>query len=122
MALTVELEKNTSLTPQNIRLDWLVEEIDRPGLVALKAALMISRSGGDKDDRDAARSLGSTHELGEFIAVHFRHLNIENGERDVILQQQFQRRGSGAGFQQDQPVATQEALQRQKVFLKIVDE
>src|ERR1700722_16258444 len=105
VTLLVEFEEHTGLAAQDIRLDGLVEEIHRPGLVAPKSALAIRRSGGDKNDWDAARSLGSPHEFGEVIAIHFGHLNIENGERDVVLQQQLQRLRSRASFQQYEPVA-----------------
>src|ERR1700722_20531745 len=91
MALLVELEEHAGLAAEDIRLDWFVEEIDCSGLVAPKPALTISRPGGEKDDGDPAGSLRSPHEFGEVVAVHLGHLYVENGERDVLLQQQLQR-------------------------------
>ena len=41
MALLVELEEHTGLAAQDVRLDRLVEEVDRAGLVAAKSALAI---------------------------------------------------------------------------------
>src|SRR5580704_9146538 len=78
VTLLVELEEHAGLAAQDVALDWLVKETHRSGLITAKPPLAIGSSGGDKDDRDTARSLSSAHDLGEFVAFHLGHLNVEN--------------------------------------------
>src|SRR3984957_8316240 len=122
VALLIKLKEHTGLAAQNVRLDRLVKEVHRASFVSPESALTIGSSRSEKDDRRPAGSLGSPHELGELVAVHFGHLHIENGERDIVFQEQLQRLGSRARLEQHKPVAPQEALKRQQVFLKVVNE
>ena len=62
------------------------------------------------------------HEFGQLEAVHLGHLHVEQGQGNVVLQEQLQRFGAGARLQQHESVATQQAFQRQQVFLEIVDQ
>src|SRR6202020_1612848 len=122
VTLLVELKEHTGLAAQNIRLDWLVQEVHGASFVPAESALTIGSSRSEKNDRRPAGALGSPHQLGKLVAIHLGHLHIENGERDVVFEEQLQRFGSGARLEHHKPVAAQKAFQRQQVFLKIVDE
>lgn len=91
LTLAVQVAKYIDLAAQDIRFDWLFDEIDRTCFISPKATLIVRASGRNENDRDMARALAAAHELGEFEAVHGRHLHIEQRERDIMLQQYFQR-------------------------------
>jgi len=67
---------------------------------------------GQEDDRDVLRARPALDVGRGLVAVHLGHLHVENGERDVVLQQQLQRLGSRSRFKRREPVTPQEALQR----------
>ena len=75
--------------------DWVrqqqadLDEVHCAGLIPPKAALAIRSPGGDEDDRDVSRPLAAAHELGQFEAVHARHLDVQERERDVVGQQKL---------------------------------
>ncbi len=59
---------------------------------------------------------------GELEAVHVGHLHIEQGQRDVVAQQQLQRLVARARLQQHDILAREQCLQREQIFLKVVDQ
>ena len=122
LTLPMQLEEHVGLAPQDVRLDRLVEEVDRAGLVALEHAVLVARAGGDEDDRHVARALAAAHQLGQLEAVHLRHLHVEQRQRDVVHEQQLERLGARARLQQLDVVAAQQRRQREQVLLEVVDE
>ena len=122
VTLLVKLKEHAGFAAQNIGLDGLIKEVHGASFVSTKPALAIGGAGRQKDDRRPPGALGSPHELGELVAVHLRHLHVKNSKRDVVIEQKFERLGSRARFQQHKPVAPQEPLERQQVFLEIVNE
>ncbi len=75
--LAVKLEERVRLSAQHVRIDGLVQEVDRAGLVTAERAHLIAHPGGDEDDRHRAGSLTAPHELGELEAVHLGHLHVQ---------------------------------------------
>src|SRR6476469_27399 len=112
--LLVKLEENAGFAAQNVRLDRLIQEVDRAGFVSAKSALPIGCAGREKDNRRPAGPLGSPHELSELVPIHLGHLHVKNGKRDVVGEQKFERLRPRARFEQDKAVASKEALQRQQ--------
>ena len=85
--------------------------------------MLIADAGGDEDDRDVPRALAAAHQLGQLEAVHVRHLHVEQGQRDVVHQQQLQRLGAGArasSISTSSPA--QQRREREQVLLEIIDE
>src|SRR3546814_17856091 len=66
--------------------DWSSDvcssDLETPGLVG--------RDGCEENNRDAARALGAAHEFREFEAIHLRHLNVDQGQREVVDTQELQ--------------------------------
>ena len=87
-----------------------------------EAALPVGAAGGHEDYRDMARAFVAAHIFGQFEPVHAGHLDVEQGERDIVDQQQFQRFLARTGLQTDQPVALEQRFERQQIFLKVVDQ
>ena len=71
-----------------MNIQRLVQEVHRPALVALERVIEFTAGGADENDRDVFGFLGAAHQLGEFKAVHARHLYIEDGHGELVLQQQ----------------------------------
>jgi hypothetical protein len=88
LLLAIQPEENGRLVLEDVWLDGLVQEIHGAAFISLEQAMvLIARGGGDEDDGYFARALAAAHELGELEAIHFRHLHVEQGERDVVHQQ-----------------------------------
>ena len=62
-----------------------------PDLVALEGVVQLAPGGADEHDRDVAGALGAAHQLGQFEAVHARHLHVQDGQRELVFEQQRQR-------------------------------
>ncbi len=122
LALTIEFEKDLCLMAQHIGLDRLLDKIHGSRFISLEAAALARAAGGNKDDRDAAGSLIAAHQFGKLKTVEARHLDVYQGERDIILKEDFERLVAGAGFQKIQVVATKQRFERQEVFFEIVDQ
>jgi hypothetical protein len=45
-----------------------------------------------------ARLFRAAHQLRQLKAIHFRHLHVEDGQREIVLQQQGQRFLAGRGW------------------------
>ena len=90
LALAGQLEEHVGLAPEDVGLDRLLQEIDGAGLIAAEAPAPVGDAGRDEDDRHPPRALRAAHRLGQLEAVHVRHLHVEQRQRDVVGQQQFQ--------------------------------
>ena len=123
LLLPMQLEEHVRLVPQDVRLDRLVEEVDRAGFVALEHAVLVARAGGDEDDRHVARALAAAHQLGELEAVHVGHLHVEQRQRDVV-----RRAAARAPRRRSAPCSSstssraQQRREREEVLLEVVDE
>jgi hypothetical protein len=122
LALTVELEEHVGLVLENVRLDRLVDEVDRPRLVALEHALRLARARGDENDRDVAGTLATAHQLGQLQSVHLGHLHVEKGEREVMDEQELECFRSGLRGKRIDVLALQKRGQREQVVLEVIDQ
>jgi hypothetical protein len=97
LPLPVQVQENPGLAAQHVRLNGLVEKIHRAGLVAAKAAQVVLRPCRQKNNRHMLGALRATHEFRQFKAVHDRHLDIDDSQGDVVLEQQLKRFPPGPG-------------------------
>src|SRR5690606_32789577 len=95
-ALPLHVCENFDLADQYLRIEWLEQEVYGPCIVTTKLPSLFSRSRGYKDDRYLGGPTGTSHELGQFEAVHLRHLHVHECYGDLLLEQEFQRLGSRA--------------------------
>jgi hypothetical protein len=122
LLLAIELKEDVRLVAQDVRLDRLVEEIDRAALVALEHAVLIAHAGGQEDDRHMAGPLAAAHQLGQLEAVHVGHLHVEQRQRHVVRQQQIERLRAGTRQQRLDVVRAHQRRQREEVLLQVVDQ
>ncbi len=122
LALAPQLDEGVDLVPQDARIDGLRQEVDRAGFVAVEDALRAVRAGGHEDDGDAPRAFGPAHQLGELEAVHVGHLHIEDGERELVLEQQLERLVARGRRGDRQPVLAQQRLEGDEVLVDVVDQ
>ena len=97
-------------------------EVDGAAFVTLEESMLVARAGGDENDGHLAGALAAAHELGELESVHLGHLHIEQGQSDIVNQQQLQRLAPGACREYLEIGSLQQRGQRQQVFLEIIDE
>ncbi len=92
----------------------------RAGFVTAKRAPGILCRRGQEDDRHVRSARAAAHQFGEFEAVHAGHVDIEDGERDFVLEQQFERRWPRPGGEHGNIRPRQRRFQRSDVVLHIV--
>jgi hypothetical protein len=64
----------------------------------------------------------AAHERGQLEAVHARHVDVENGQRHFVFEQQVQCRRAGIGHQQVDLRPGQRRLKRHDVMRDVVDD
>src|SRR6476619_2597309 len=122
LLLTIQLEEDIRLVPEDVRLDRLVQEVDGAALVAPERPPLVARAGGDEDDRYVPCAFAASHQLGERESVHFRHLHVEQRQGDVVRQKQIQGLRPGMRRQHHHVLAPQQRLEDQQVLVAVVDD
>jgi hypothetical protein len=56
-------------------------------LVAPEDLLRVPAHGGEKDDRQVARALGLLDQRGGLKAIHPVHLDVQQNERELVMEQ-----------------------------------
>lgn len=69
-----------------------------------------------------ARARRRAHHLGQFKAVHARHLDVEDGQREFVLEQQCERGVTGTGLVNHALVVAQQRLKRLQVLGQVIDD
>ena len=100
----------------------MIQKVDGSRVVAPERAPRVVRARRQEDDRHVPRPLRAAHELPELEAVHVGHLHVEQGEGDVVDQEQLQGFASGPGPQQLEPVPTEQRLEGEQVLVEVVDQ
>jgi hypothetical protein len=75
-----------------------------------------------ENDGNVAAALVAAHQFGELEAVHLRHLNVDQRQRDVVTEDHFKRLRTGIGGEQLQFRMPEDGLERKDVLLEIVDD
>ena len=65
---------------------------------------------------------GAAHQLGQLEAVHARHLHIENGQGELMSQQQLQRLLGRFGLVHPDARRLQQRIQSQQVLRQVIDD
>src|SRR3984885_12382284 len=121
LLLPMQPKEHVCLTLENVRLDWLIEEIYCAAFVSFEQPVLVTRGGCYENDRDLARAFAAAHEFGKFEAIHFRHLHVEQSERNVVHQQQLQSLRAGPGCEHFHILATQQCRECKEIFLEVID-
>ncbi len=121
LRLLIQIDEHADLGPQHVRLDRSGNEIHRAERIAL-GHLRFVVIGRDEDDRRMLGTLSLANQGGRLEAVHFRHVDVEQNDREVILQQAAQGLASGRRFHDILPEVGQRGLNGQNFLRNVVDD
>ena len=82
--------KTPTLLRKQVRVDGLHEDVDSARLVAAKDPPRLGRRRGQEDDRHGAGARGAAHQLGQLEAAHVGHLDVDDGDRDVVPEEEIE--------------------------------
>ena len=89
LGLLIKIDEHADLRPQHVRLDRRGNEIDGAERIALgHLRFVVERR--DEDDRRVLGPLSLANQGGRLEAVHFRHVDVEQDDGEVVLQQTAQ--------------------------------
>jgi hypothetical protein len=89
--LAIEFREDLDLGAQHFRNHRHRDVIDRAHLVAAKPVDIADLNGGNEDHRRLLETRVLADHGRELETVQFRHADIEQDDRDFILEQIFQR-------------------------------
>ncbi|MFU0840967.1 MAG: NAD-specific glutamate dehydrogenase [Pseudomonas fragi] len=122
LALAIQLNEHIDLALDRMNIQRLVQKVHRAAFIALEGIVHLAPGGTDKHDGDVF-GLGRTpHQLGQLKTIHAGHLHIQNGHRELVLQQQRQRFVSRQGLIHDAVLALDQRFEGQQVFRQIIDD
>src|SRR5919198_2710368 len=122
LPLLVQLEEDGDLRAEDLRVERLEDVVHGAGLVAAEDVPAVLADRGQEEDRDVPRPLPLLDQLRGLEAVEARHLDVEQDDRELLLEQVPQ--GLLARHRGDEPVAErlEDRLQREEVVGAVVDE
>ena len=120
--LAIELGEDLDLGAQHLRHDRHRHVIHRAHLVAAQAVDVGEMDGGDEDDRGLLEARMLADHRRQLEAVELRHADVDQHDRDVRLQQMFQRLAAGGGLDQILPELLQDDLIGEQLRRLIVDQ
>ena len=121
-ALLVQGHEDVDLALHGIDIERLVQEVDGAAFIALEGEIHFLAGRRDEDDGDVARLLRAAHQLRQLKTIHFRHLHVEDGQREIVLQQQGQRLFARGGLVDAAVALADQRIERAQVFRQIVDD
>src|SRR5215475_3621696 len=118
----IELSENLDLRAQHLGNDRNRYVIDRSHFIGAQAIDVRQMDGRNEDDRGALEPRMLADHRGQLEAVEFRHADVDEDDRDLLLEQVFQRLLGRGGL--DQPLAQpgQDGLVAQELGWLIVDQ
>ncbi|SRR5260221_10729959 len=116
-----KLDEHGDLRAQDDRVDRLEHIIYRAHRIAAQLVLRLLVHRRQEDDRNALGLVARADHPGGFVAVHARHVDIEQDDRELALQQVAQRLLARAG-ENDLAEILEYGCDGQQVALVIVDE
>ncbi|MNS95425.1 hypothetical protein D3C72_1296840 [compost metagenome] len=88
LALAIQVDEHIDLALDRVDVQWFVQEVHGAAFIAFERVVHFTPGGADKNDRDVLGFFGAAHQLRQFEAIHARHLHIEDGHGEFVLQQQ----------------------------------
>ena len=118
----VELEEHADLGPQQLGVVRLEDVVDRAGLVAAEDVVALLGDRRHEDDRDVPGLAPALDVLGGLEAVELGHLDVEQDERELVVQQPAQRLLAGRRGDQAAVQRGEDRLEREQVLGPVVDQ
>ena len=122
LLLLVQVDEDTHLRAQDVRLEWLRHVIDGAHRIPLEDVLLVLADRGEEDDRDVARTLARLDESRGFEAVDAGHLHVQQDHRHIMRQQLAQRLITGARAHEDLPERLEDRFEREEILGAVVDD
>ena len=113
LRLLVQLDEHGNLGAQHFGTERLEDVVDRARGVAAEDVLVVLGDRGDEDDRDVPRALALLDQHRRLETVEHGHLDVEEDDRDFVLQQPAERLLAGVGIEQVLPEGLEDRLQRE---------
>src|SRR6266508_437446 len=120
--LLVQLDEDGDLGAQDLRAERLEDVVDRAGRIAPEDLLLVLRDGRDEDDRNVLRPFALLDQRSGLEAVEIRHLDVEQDDRDVVLQELAEGVHTGVGIKKVLVERLEDPLEGEEVLGAIVDE
>ena len=120
--LLVEGHEHRHLRPQHLGLERLGQVVDRPRLVAPQLVLGLPADGGEEDDGDVGAAGPALDQPGRLVAVHPRHLDVEQDHREVVDEHLAEGVGAGGGPGDVDVEGLEGGLQGEEVVGPVVDD
>ena len=111
--MPIQIDKHINLALDRVNVQRLVQEVHGTAFVALKGIVHLTACGTDEHDRDVFGFVSATHQLSQFEAIHARHLDIKDGNGELVLQQQRQGLVGRQGFIDSAILALDQRFERQ---------
>ena len=118
----VQRDERLRLRTQHVDIEWLRQEIDGAEVVRALDAVRVVVVRGQEDDRDVLRLAARAHEASGLVAVHVRHPDVHQDEREVFTQKMRERFAAGARVDEIAAQRRQRGLEREEIRVVVVDE
>ena len=120
LGLAIEVDEDVDLRLQDQRLDRLEDVVDGAGRVAAKDVQVVLVVGGQEQDRDARRARPRPDHGRELEAVDPRHADVEQDDRELVLEDVAQHLLAGLGEDDLEPGLAQHLLDGEEVARIVV--
>jgi hypothetical protein len=116
-----QVDEHRHLRAQHDRLDRLEHIVDRAHRIAADEMLGLLVDRRQEDDRDALGLLAVADDLGGLVAVHAGHVDVEQDDRELVLEEVAQRLLAGPRLDHLADIL-EHGADGEKVALVIVDD
>ncbi len=121
-ALSKEVDEDLHLALDGVGIERLVEEVDRAVLVALERVIEFLAGGADEHDGQVLGARHAADQLRQLEAVHAGHLHVEDGQRELVFEQQRERLLAGGRLVDAVAVVADRGFEGEQVLGEIVDD
>ena len=121
-AVAGQLQEDTHLGQQDLGHEGLDDVVHGPHVVAVELVLLVGVGGADEDDGHLRRVGVAAQQLGDLVAVHLRHLHVEDDQGEIVPQGQLQGFLAAVGPQDHDPRVGEDLLQGHEVGGTIIDD
>ena len=120
--LVVQLDEDGDLRAQDLGTERFEDIVDGARRIAPEDLFFVLGDRRDEDDRNVTRPLTLLDQRGGLEAVELRHLDVEQDDRDVVLQEGAEGVLAGVGVEEVLAERIEDSLQREQVLGPVVDE
>ena len=121
LGLLEEVDEHGDLGLEDLGHDRLGQEVDRADGIAAEDLGVAAVEGRQEDDRGVLRAVAPADQRRGLEPVHARHLDVEQDDGEVPVEQPLQRLGAGLGPDQVLAEVGEDGLQGEEVLRAIVD-